>query len=146
VFFLFSINLFTHFTSPSQPLLFPVSPSHCPSPPQPLTFTSEKGHTHTHTHTHTHQIPTYPGTSNHSRRLGTSSLTEARQGSPVRGTGSTGRQQSQIKSRFQMLKDSHEDRVAHLLHYMFVWGWRGSSLCMLFGWWFSLWNPPKGAG
>lgn len=47
--------------------------------------------------------------------LGTSSFTKARQGGPVRGTGSTGRKQIQG----QLLGDPHGDQVAHLL-YMYV--------------------------
>jgi hypothetical protein len=58
--------------------------------------------------------------------LGTSSPTEARQGSPVRGTGSTGRQQSGIAPA-PVVGDLHECQAAHLLHicgiiYFSVWG------------------------
>jgi hypothetical protein len=48
--------------------------------------------------------------------LDTSSPTKARQGSPVKGGGSTGRQQSQGQPLFQLLGELHEDKAAHLLH------------------------------
>jgi hypothetical protein len=43
--------------------------------------------------------------------LGTFSPTEARQGSPVKGTGSLGRQ-----LLLQLLRDSHQEQAAYLLH------------------------------
>jgi len=48
--------------------------------------------------------------------LGISSPTEARQGSPVRGTGSTGRQQNQARSATTVVEVLHEDQAVHLLH------------------------------
>jgi hypothetical protein len=62
--------------------------------------------------------------------LGTSSPFKGRQGSPVRGTGSIGRQQSQGKSPCQLLGDQYEDQAVHLLH--MCRGPRSSSY-MLFG-------------
>jgi hypothetical protein len=47
--------------------------------------------------------------------LGTPSPTEARQGSPVRRAGSTGREQGQGKRLLQLLGNL-EDQTAHLLH------------------------------
>jgi hypothetical protein len=70
----------------------------------------------------------------------TSSPTEARQDCTVRQTGSTGRQQSQDKPPLQLLWDLHEDHAAHLL--CMCVGPR-SRPWMLFGWWFSLWEPPR---
>lgn len=48
--------------------------------------------------------------------LGTSFPSDARQGSPVRRTGSTGRQQSQGKSSTPVVRYLHEDQAVHLLH------------------------------
>jgi hypothetical protein len=54
--------------------------------------------------------------------------------------GSSWRQQSQGQPPFQLLGDLHEDQAAHLLHMC----WRPRcSLHMLFGWWFSFWEPPR---
>ena len=75
--------------------------------------------------------------------LGTSSPTEARQGHPVRETGSRGRQQSQGKPLLQLLGDLHEDQAAYLLH--MCKGPR-SSPCMLTDWLFHLWEVPQGSG
>jgi hypothetical protein len=48
--------------------------------------------------------------------LGAFSPTEARQGDPVRRTGSIGRLQIQGQLWLQLLPDPHEDQTAHLLH------------------------------
>jgi hypothetical protein len=48
--------------------------------------------------------------------LGTWSPAEARQGSPVRGIGSTGRQWHQGQLPLQLLRDLCEDQAIHLLH------------------------------
>jgi hypothetical protein len=61
-------------------------------------------------------------------------------GSPVRGTGATGSQQSQGKPLPQMLVDPFEDQPANLLH---MCEEPRSSPCLLFGWWFSLWEAPR---
>ena len=63
----------------------------------------------------------------------TFSLTEARQDSPVRGTGFTGKQESQGKPPCQLLGDLYEDKAAYLLH---MCRDPRSSPCMFFGWWF----------
>jgi hypothetical protein len=67
-------------------------------------------------------------------RLGTASPTEARQDSPVRGTGSTDRQQSQGKLLLQLLGDLHEDQAAQLLH-MCNKGWGWGCLEPLYAFW-----------
>ena len=48
--------------------------------------------------------------------VGSSSLTEAKQGIQVRAPESTGRQQIQGHPLLQFLRDQHEDQAAHLLH------------------------------
>lgn len=48
--------------------------------------------------------------------LGTASPTEAKQYSPVKGTGSTGRQQRPSKPLLQQSVDMHEDQAIWLLH------------------------------
>lgn len=59
--------------------------------------------------------PPTAGTSSHCRTRQTSS-TEARQGSPVIGMGSTGRQQIHKQPTPQLLREPYEDSTAHLLH------------------------------
>ena len=63
--------------------------------------------------------------------LSTSSPTKAQTGGPGRGRGSNGRQQNQRQPQFQLLRDTNEDKVGHLLQ---IWGHgaRPSSY-MLFG-------------
>jgi hypothetical protein len=72
--------------------------------------------------------------------LGTSSPTEARQGSPVRDMGSTVRQQSQEQPQLQLLGNPQEDQSSHLLH---MSDWARSRPCMLPGWRFNLWEDPR---
>lgn len=48
--------------------------------------------------------------------LVTSLLSEARESRQVRGTGSTGKQQTQDKPLLYLLKDWHEDQATHVLH------------------------------
>ena len=50
--------------------------------------------------------------------LGASFSTEARQGNPVRGTGSKGMQQSQRQPRLQLLGDPDKDQL-HLCYICF---------------------------
>ena len=64
-------------------------------------------------------------------KLGTSFPTDARQGRPVRGTGSTGRQQSQGQPLLQLLGDLHEDQGEHLLH--MYWDVGAAYVCSLVG-------------
>jgi len=114
------------------------APSHCSAPshrfpPPHFSFTSEKQEPSLGINT---PSPAHRVTAG----LGTSSPTEARQGSPVMGMKSTGRQQSQEQRLPQLLRDPHEDQAAHLLH---MFGKPRSSLCWLFGWWFSLWVSPR---
>jgi hypothetical protein len=76
-----SIFLFIYFTSLYQLLFLPSTSSHRPSPINPLSFEKEDSYAPT---------PAYQVAS----RLGISipSPTKARQGSPLRRIGSTGRQ------------------------------------------------------
>lgn len=100
----------------SLPPLLPSPPSR-PLPPRPLSCPEGKPL----------RVPAH--LAHHvSGGLSSSSPTEVRQGSPVRVTGSTGRQQSQRRPSFQLLGDPHEDRAAHLLH---MCGGPRSTLCML---------------
>ena len=86
------------------------------------------------TQTSPHPTPVYQVTAG----LGTSSPTEAQPGSPGRGRGSNGRQQSQRQPLLQLLGDPHEDQAAHLLQMR-----RGSSSrsCMFPGWFPRLCEP-----
>ena len=70
--------------------------------------------------------------------LDASSPTEAGQGSSVMGKGSKGRHQSQRQPLLLLLGVPHEAQAAHLLQIR-----RGPSFVpsMLFGWWFSLYEP-----
>lgn len=61
--------------------------------------------------------------------LGTSSPIEARQNSPLRGTGSTHWEQSEGKPSLQVLGNPHEDQAVHLVH---MCGVLRSRACMLF--------------
>jgi hypothetical protein len=72
-------------------------------------------------------------------RLDAFSPTKGRQGSPARGSVTKDRQQSQNWPLLHFLGESHEDHAAHLLH--MCKGLRSSPF-MLFGWWFSLSEPP----
>jgi hypothetical protein len=82
------IYLFLHFTSWSKP------PSPLGISPTPLLW--ERGGCPGYQPILAHQV---------TARLGTPFPTEARQGSPVRGLGSTGRQQSQGQPPVQLLAD-----------------------------------------
>jgi hypothetical protein len=98
-FFSFPITLFIHFTARSQPPLLLVPTSHSLSPsPSP----QRRGSPQMCQPTLAHQV---------TAGLGTFSPTEARQGSPVKGTGSLGRQ-----LLLQLLRDSHQEQAAYLLH------------------------------
>jgi hypothetical protein len=81
--------------------------------------------------------PTHTQTSSHCR-TGASSPTEVRQGSPVRRMGFKAGNRFGDSLLLQLLGNQHEDQPAHLLHMC-----RGSSLCLIFSWWFSLCEPPK---
>ena len=69
--------------------------------------------------------------------LGTSSLTEARQGSPVKGIGSIDMQQIHRQPLFQLLENLYNA----ILLPMGVGP--KSSPCSFFGCWFSLWVPSR---
>jgi hypothetical protein len=80
-----------------------------PPPILPLPFSCEKGGPPTccgYQPTLAHQV---------TAGLGTSYLTEVRQDSPVRGTGSTGWQQSEGQLQLQFWGEQHEDQIALLL-------------------------------
>lgn len=79
-----------------------VTPSHSPSPIPPQLLLWEGGKAPGYHPTLAHQV--YCKT-----RSISSSPIEARQGSPVRGTGSTGREQIQGQPLLQLLGDPHED-------------------------------------
>jgi hypothetical protein len=72
--------------------------------------------------------------------LGAFSPAEASQSSSARGMESRGRKQIQGQPPHQLLGDPHEDQATHLLH---VRREPNSSPCLLFGSWFSLWEPPR---
>jgi hypothetical protein len=72
--------------------------------------------------------------------LGTSSPIEARQGTPLGRTRSRDRQQTLDNHLLQLFGILHEDQAAHLLH---MFRLPRSNPCMLFGWLFSLWEPPN---
>ena len=94
------------------------------SPHHPLLFSWEKGkHPLGTTTTPTLGHPVTVG-------LSASSPTEAQPGSPVRGKGSKGRQQSQRQPMHPLLGGRHEDQAAH------IWicrGWGPAPECSLVG-------------
>jgi hypothetical protein len=51
-----------------------------------------------------------------------------------------GRQEIQEQPPLRLLEDLHEDKATHLLR---MYRRPSSSLCLLFCWWFSLWEPPR---
>ena len=107
------------------PLLLPVPPS---GPPLPqISLFQRRGGPHGY----------YPPAHQVAVGLNTSFTTEARQGSPARRKGSKGRQQSQRQLPLQLLGDPYEATAIHL---QMCRGPRASP-CMLFIWWFSLFEP-----
>jgi hypothetical protein len=76
--------------------------------------------------------------------LGISFPTEARQRSSVRATGSTGRQQIWGNYPIPVVGGGSAWRLSWASAiYVHVGGGAMSSLCMLFCWWFSLWEPTR---
>ena len=108
-FFFFSPNIFFKFTLQSDYIPpFPSSTSLQTSPfITPLPSPQRRGAPPGYHPALGHLVPA---------GLGTSSPTEAQPGSPGRGRGSNGRQQSQRQPLLQLLGDPHEDQAAHLLH------------------------------
>jgi hypothetical protein len=100
--YLFIYSLYILIPAP----LPPSSPSHVLSIP----FTSRKGKFRPIL-----LLPIYHGTSSHCRTRHLLSQ-EARQGSSVRKTGSTGMQHSQGKHSALAVGGPHEDQAAHLWH------------------------------
>jgi hypothetical protein len=116
---------FIHFISQSQPLqilssIIPsLSPQRRESPPEYHLILR-------------HRVPA---------GLSSSSPTEAQPGSPAREMESSGRPESQRQPPLQLLGNLHEDQATYLLQ---VCKGPRSSLCMLFGWCFSLCEHPHG--
>jgi hypothetical protein len=106
LFFSFLFTLFYFHCIPNEAHTSPFStPSQSPFS-IPLLFSSDNGEPPLGNQaTLAHQVTT---------ELDTSFPTEARQGSPVRGTESIGRQQGQ--PQFQLLGDLYEDQAAYLLY------------------------------
>jgi F0F1-type ATP synthase membrane subunit a len=70
--------------------------------------------------------------------LGATSITENRQGNPARKTYPTDRQQLLVYPPFQLCRT----HIKTKLHICYLCAERPkSNPCMLFGWWFSLWEP-----
>lgn len=140
------IYLFIYFTSQYQPPSLPSSPSHRSSPHSPLPLSFEKGEPPSRYHTtHTSAQPppaTRPHLSTSSAAgLGTSSSTEVKQGSPTRGAGSMGRQATNSETAppppAPVVGNLQENQL--LIHCVCA----GRPRSILFGWWFSLWKPPR---
>lgn len=126
---LFFNNLFVHFTFQLQspPSFLPQSCPYKYPPTNPSSHSSQRRQ---------NLLGHHPGKSSSSR----TSHILFHWGSPGRGRGSNGRHQSQRQPPLQLLGDTHEDQTAHLLH---MYKGCRSSLCMVFGWWFSLCDPPS---
>jgi hypothetical protein len=108
------ICLFTlHFSICRPPLSLSPFLSQLPPPPfSPLLLLWESGGPRGYHHTLQHQITAGLSMS--------PTPTEFRQGSPVKGRGATGWHQIQGQHPLRLLRNTHEDQAAHLLHMCWV--------------------------